>query len=106
MRGAAPAAVSAAGVPVDAAPAPTHAPAAAVRQDPDATADWQRALLDRYCVACHNDRVRTADLALDRHDVTRIAGAPEVWETVVRKLRAGAMPPPRSASADRSHELP
>ena len=54
---------------------------------------WQRALLDRYCVACHNDRLRTADLALDAHDVTRIAAAPAVWETVVRKLRAGAMPP-------------
>ncbi len=68
--------------------------AASTTQDPGATAGWQRALLDRYCVACHNDRLRTADLALDRHDVTRVAGAPEVWETVVRKLRAGAVPPP------------
>ena len=55
---------------------------------------WQQALLDRYCVTCHNDRLRTADLALDRHDVTRVADAREVWETVARKLRAGAMPPP------------
>ena len=72
-------------------PASGPAPTAQVR---DAPADgWQRALLDRYCVACHNERLRTADLALDTHDVTRIADAPAVWETVVRKLRAGAMPP-------------
>ena len=54
---------------------------------------WQRALLDQYCVTCHNERMQTADLALDVRDVTRVAEAPEVWETVVRKLRAGAMPP-------------
>ena len=69
----------------------TRASAAQV-EAPDA--GWQRALLDRYCVGCHNDRLRTADLALDRHDVTHVADAPAVWETVVRKLRAGAMPPP------------
>lgn len=52
-----------------------------------------RALLDQYCVACHNDRLRTADLALDTLDVARVDTAPEAWEQVVRKLRAGAMPP-------------
>ena len=73
----------------------------------DATSDgWQRALLDRYCITCHNERLLTADLALDTHDVTRIADAPDVWETVVRKLRAGAMPPlprprPDAATYDR-----
>ncbi len=54
---------------------------------------WQRELLDRYCVTCHNGRMRTAGLALDEHDVAAVAAAPAVWETVVRKLRAGAMPP-------------
>ena len=52
-----------------------------------------RALLDRYCVTCHNERLRTADLALDTLDVDNVGMAPEVWESVVRKLRAGAMPP-------------
>ena len=70
------------------------APPAATAQPPGTEAGWQRTLLDRYCVGCHNDRLRTADLALDRHDVARVADAPTVWETVVRKLRAGAMPPP------------
>ena len=54
----------------------------------------QRALLDRYCVTCHNERLRTAGLTLDVLDVTNVAEDAEGWEKVVRKLRAGAMPPP------------
>ena len=53
-----------------------------------------RALLDRYCVTCHNARLRTGGLALDAVDVTRPAADVEVWEPVIRKLRVGAMPPP------------
>ncbi len=52
-----------------------------------------RAFLDRHCVACHNDRLRTANLLLDAADVTHIGAGPETWEKVVRKLRSGAMPP-------------
>ena len=58
-----------------------------------ATAAEARALLDRYCVTCHNERLRTAGLALDAVDPARVAGAPEIWEKVVRKLRTGMMPP-------------
>ena len=53
-----------------------------------------RALLDEYCVACHNARTRTAGLLLDRADVRQVAAGAETWEKVVRKLRSGAMPPP------------
>ena len=53
----------------------------------------ERALLDQYCVACHNARQKVADLQLDQADVQRVAANPEIWEKVVRKLRAGAMPP-------------
>ena len=53
-----------------------------------------RGVLDRYCVTCHNERLRTAGLALDAMDVARVDGGAAVWEQVVRKLRAGAMPPP------------
>ena len=62
---------------------------------PDAAAP--RALLDRYCVACHNDRTRQAGLTLESIDaerVGRVAGEVEAWEKVVRKLRGRAMPPP------------
>ncbi len=55
-----------------------------------------RRLLDRYCVGCHNDRARTADLTLqglDVADVGRVETETEVWEKVIRKLRTRTMPP-------------
>ena len=58
-----------------------------------ATAAEARAVLDRYCVTCHNERLRTGGLALDAVDPAQVAGAPEIWERVVRKLRTGMMPP-------------
>jgi cytochrome c5 len=57
-------------------------------------AGTQRALLDRYCVGCHNDRVKTANLSLQGLDLARVADDAELWEKVIRKLRAGVMPPP------------
>ena len=53
----------------------------------------QRELLDRYCVTCHNDALRTAGLALDTLDLDRVGHHADVWEKVVGKLRAGMMPP-------------
>ena len=52
-----------------------------------------RAVLDRYCVTCHNERLLTAGLALDTVDPERVGDNAEVWEKVVRKLRTGMMPP-------------
>ena len=49
--------------------------------------------LRRYCVGCHNERLRTAGLQLDQVDVAQVARDPDVWEKVVRKLRTGLMPP-------------
>ena len=54
----------------------------------------QRALLDQYCVTCHNDRLKTAQLSLEKLDLAGVGDHPELWEKVVRKLRAGVMPPP------------
>jgi mono/diheme cytochrome c family protein len=53
----------------------------------------QRALLDQYCVTCHNQKTQSGGLALDRLDLTRVPEDAETWEKVVRKLRAGLMPP-------------
>ena len=53
-----------------------------------------RALLDRYCVTCHNGRLRTAGLELDAADPAAVARDGRIWEQVARKLRIGAMPPP------------
>src|SRR5690348_623600 len=53
-----------------------------------------RAFLDAHCIACHNQKLRTAGLALDNLDAARPSANAEVWERVIAKLRAGSMPPP------------
>ena len=61
-----------------------------------------RALLDRYCVACHNERLHTAGLTLETLSLADVGDTAAVWEHVVRRLRAGAMPPagrPRPTAA-------
>ena len=52
-----------------------------------------RALIDRYCITCHNERLLTAGLALDTVDLSRVDDNAEILERVVRKLRSGQMPP-------------
>ena len=64
-------------------------PAAEVPQRPS-----HRQVLDRYCVTCHNQKLKTAGMLLDQADVANPGGGAEVWEKVVRKLRTGTMPPP------------
>jgi hypothetical protein len=61
---------------------------------PSGSAAVERALLDRYCVTCHNDKVKTANFSLQNRDLGTAADHPEIWEQVIRKLRAGMMPPP------------
>src|SRR5215831_13855121 len=53
-----------------------------------------RALLDKYCVTCHNPRLQIAGLSLTSVDLTRAGEHAEILEKVARKLRQGAMPPP------------
>lgn len=60
-----------------------------------------RATIDRYCVSCHSDRLRTAGLSLQSADVGDVPRHAEVWEKVAGKLRSGAMPP---AQAPRPNE--
>src|SRR5262244_1813258 len=59
-----------------------------------------RAVLDKYCVTCHNQKLRTAGLALDTLDVTNPSANAEAWERVIGKLRAGSMPPPGNPRPD------
>ena len=59
------------------------------RTDPEEA----REILDAYCVRCHNERRLNGGLALDVLDVEDPAGAADRWETVIRKLRTGTMPP-------------
>ena len=75
-------------------------PGAGVRSIPEVAASRMtipategRALLDRYCIACHNGRTRAGDLALDTMDLAQVGDHAAVWEHVIRRLRADAMPP-------------
>jgi hypothetical protein len=52
-----------------------------------------RAVLDQYCVTCHNQRLKTGGLSLEGLDAASAGARPDVWEKVVRKLQARAMPP-------------
>ena len=66
-------------------------------------AEKHRATLNQYCVTCHNDRLKISNLSLEKLDLSTVGDHPELWERVVRKLRAGVMPPPdvrRPALAD------
>jgi mono/diheme cytochrome c family protein len=53
-----------------------------------------KALVNTYCVTCHNDKLKTGNFSLQNADLTKVGDNPELWETVVLKLRAGMMPPP------------
>jgi hypothetical protein len=61
-----------------------------------------RAVLDEYCVVCHNQQLKTGGLMLDKTDVSNIPAGAETWEKVIRKLRAGAMPPPGNPRPDKA----
>jgi len=58
-----------------------------------ATAPDRRTFLNTYCIGCHNQKLVTAGLALDRADDARPGAQAEMWERVIVKLRAGSMPP-------------
>ena len=49
--------------------------------------------MKQYCTACHNDRLKTAGLSLEQRDLGVLGKDPELWEKVLRKVRAGEMPP-------------
>src|SRR5688572_6184674 len=53
----------------------------------------EQAMLTEYCVTCHNQRAKTAGLALDTMDLERVGDDTLHWEKVVRKIRTGMMPP-------------
>jgi mono/diheme cytochrome c family protein len=67
---------------------------------PDGSTSTPEAVLAKYCITCHNQRLRTAGLAIDSLDVGNPGANPEVWEKVIAKLRAGSMPPPGTPRPD------
>ncbi len=76
------------------APAARQPTAPAARAaSPTAPLTEPRAILDRYCVTCHNSRLKTAGLTLDAIDPNDVAKNAETWEKVIRKVKVGVMPP-------------
>jgi mono/diheme cytochrome c family protein len=68
---------------------------------PSASAPY-RELVDRYCVTCHNQKLKTGGLMLDRMDLDHVPDGAETWEKVIRKLRGGMMPPQGMPRPDRA----
>src|ERR1700680_1857413 len=72
----------------------------AVGQTPAGSApagpDQHRAMLNTYCVTCHNTRLKVGDLALDALDHQAATDDAQIWEKALRKLRGHSMPPPGS----------
>ena len=66
------------------------------------TSTQVQAVLNEYCVTCHNQRQKTAALELDTKDINHLDADTVAWETVVRKLRTGMMPPKSMRRPDRA----
>src|ERR1700682_3808132 len=79
-----------AGTPASTPPAATSATAATPARD----------VSGACCVHCHNERVKTANLALDKVDTEQVFNSGETWEKVVVKLRSRSMPPPGARRPD------
>ncbi|MGH9656920.1 MAG: DUF1592 domain-containing protein, partial [Bryobacteraceae bacterium] len=52
-----------------------------------------QAVVNKYCIACHNDKLKTGALSLDGVRPVDVAASAGVWEKVLRKVRTGEMPP-------------
>ncbi|MEY4635945.1 MAG: hypothetical protein RJA55_1743 [Acidobacteriota bacterium] len=84
---------------------PAGAPAIAIAHTPASTHESQNALVKQYCASCHNDRNKNnaAGLSLQGFDASKVGHDVEVAETaekIIRKLRAGMMPPSGSRRPD------
>ena len=81
---------SAASPELTAAPSADTAQVAAAATDPAALTE----VVQTYCQVCHNDALRTGNLSLTGFAVENAPSHPETAERMIRKLRAGMMPPP------------
>ncbi len=72
-------------------PVARPAPSRSVQPVPAATLTET---VQRYCVVCHNDPMMTGNVSFQGLDIERIGEHPDIAERMIRKLRAGMMPPP------------
>jgi hypothetical protein len=50
-------------------------------------------LVNKYCVGCHSEKLKTGGLVLEKLDLTNVPANARVWEKVIRKVGTGSMPP-------------
>ncbi|MEO8052739.1 MAG: DUF1592 domain-containing protein, partial [Acidobacteriota bacterium] len=60
-------------------------------------------LLNHYCVVCHDNQKRTADVTLQGLDAGKIGDNARLLERVLRKVKAGQMPPAGMPRPDAAH---
>src|SRR5262245_6466843 len=77
-------------------PTTTAAPQKSAATAATPAANDPGAIVGVYCTTCHNDRSKKGDLSLTTFDLAKVTDIPEVGEKMIRKLRAGMMPPPGS----------
>src|SRR5258708_7471185 len=53
----------------------------------------QRALINQYCITCHNEKLKVGGLELTTANVENVDQNRDLWEKVLRKVRARYMPP-------------
>jgi len=72
----------------------------AAPQGSEGTAAETQTAVNRYCIGCHNERLKTAGLVLDPSVASHPGDQMETWEKVLRQVRSGTMPPPGSPRPD------
>ena len=70
--------------------------------DPQSPIPDPRSLLNQYCLTCHSERLKTGGLSLEGLTLDRVGAEAETWEKVVRKVRAGLMPPAGAKRPERA----
>jgi hypothetical protein len=71
-----------------------------IKPAPEAVLQEQWAMLDRYCVECHNNAELTAELSFEGRQPDSVHSDPAIWEEVLRKLKIHAMPPREQPQPD------
>ena len=82
-----------AAAPATARKAPLATPLATTHAD-TAAAESHAALVKQYCATCHSEKGKSGGLSLANFDPAKSGDDAEVTEKMIRKLRAGMMPPP------------
>ena len=75
-------------------------PTRAQQRPADSAVTAQAAVLNTYCVTCHNDKAQTGGFSLEKADLANLPKDAEKWEKVIRKIRVGMMPPPGAPRPD------